>query len=634
MLALSVALVPATPTSAATPADDVPPSHIRVCRDAYGGGAVVTVPFDEYVKTVLPFEYGTSGPREYLKAGAMAIKSYAWWYVRHPYRSRCDLTDSGRHQHYRPGARAPTAATNAAVDSTWHLTMKKDGEPLFAQYCGRSCHLFREGHHLDQWEADDQARAGWDFVRILQYHYRGAHPEILDWRTPLTVRFRGPQPIPADPGEAFVLDLPVSGVPPSHPNAAGRFLAHCTIDGKRGNHVLQTADVRQGDDGFPWVRFDGNLVRRCDERDVAVRAQLVVNGWVAESVRGAIWVDPWRSSVPRGSERIGNGDPVTTSLAVSRELFADAGSVPTDEAGLEDVPVDAAGRRAASTVVIARGDVFPDALSATGLAGIDGPILLHPGGPDRTLDDRVADEIHRILPPGSTVRVIGGEGAISRAVAHEPRLDAYRVARHWGGDRIATSVAVADAVKEAGGDTSVAIVVRGAPDESAGWADAVAVGPYAAARQHPVLVTDSRRFDPRVEQWILSNGVREVVVIGGPGAVSEEVEARLSLPVTRIAGSGRDDTAVAIAEQLWTRDGTPDIEGFLVIDPFGAGNWAQAVTGAVLGGMRGLPALATTHLVPRGSTGRWLEAHPELPATVVGSASVVSARAERDLTGR
>ena len=57
------------------------PSSILVYRKS--AGSVVRVDFKTYVKNVLPNEWVSSWPAESLKAGAVAVKSYGWYWALH-----------------------------------------------------------------------------------------------------------------------------------------------------------------------------------------------------------------------------------------------------------------------------------------------------------------------------------------------------------------------------------------------------------------------------------------------------------------------------------------------------------------------------------------------------------------------
>lgn len=96
------------------------PTSILVYR--VGSRKVERVAFKTYVKNVLPNEWITSWPAASLDAGAMAVKSYGWYWALNSTRKtsggQCfDVYDSTSSQVYRPGS--AVASTSAAVDRTW-----------------------------------------------------------------------------------------------------------------------------------------------------------------------------------------------------------------------------------------------------------------------------------------------------------------------------------------------------------------------------------------------------------------------------------------------------------------------------------------------------------------------------------
>ena len=110
------------------------PFTIRVYRT--GTGELDIEPFKYYTKGVLPSEWIASWPAESLKAGAVAIKTYAW-----------NWTDQGSHGHNNERAHVcdgphcqayekqpRTAATDNAVEDTWLAGMTKHGEIFESQY--------------------------------------------------------------------------------------------------------------------------------------------------------------------------------------------------------------------------------------------------------------------------------------------------------------------------------------------------------------------------------------------------------------------------------------------------------------------------------------------------------------------
>ena len=152
---------------------------------------------------------------------------------------------------------------------------------------------------------------------------------------------------------------------------------------------------------------------------------------------------------------------------------------------------------------------------------------------------------------------------------------------HAGTDRVGTAIAISES-EFPDGSSSVVLADAGA------YADALAGTPLAVAKDAPLLLTDTARVDPRVADEIarLLDPGGTVYVLGGPAALSEDVEAEvvdLGFVVERFAGATRYDTAVQIAEDGLGAPGTVLLttgQGFA--DGLTAGTAAATVGGAVL----------------------------------------------------
>lgn len=136
------------------------------------------VAFKSYVKNVLPNEWVPSWPKESLKAGAMAVKSYGWYWALHSTRKtsdgRCfDVYDTTSSQVYKPGS--AQASTSSAVDATWGTRMTRGGKILQAHYCSTTtaCGGWVTGDWMSQYGSRDKANAGWSYSRILKAYYSG-----------------------------------------------------------------------------------------------------------------------------------------------------------------------------------------------------------------------------------------------------------------------------------------------------------------------------------------------------------------------------------------------------------------------------------------------------------------------------
>ncbi len=195
----------------------------------------------------------------------------------------------------------------------------------------------------------------------------------------------------------------------------------------------------------------------------------------------------------------------------------------------------------ADTVILATGLGYADALGASGLAGVLGaPILLTE--PTR-LTPGVAEEIIRL--GASKVIVVGGTAVVSPAVVSQ-LPSGLTVERIGGRNRFETAALVAERMKALLGDewAGEAFVANGY-----GFADALAVGPLAYAAERPILLVRSTYAPDETIAAVDALELDSVIVLGGEGAVGEQVLFELGFPeALRLSGMNRFETAVAIAE--------------------------------------------------------------------------------------
>ncbi|GAV30788.1 putative cell wall-binding domain [Coriobacteriaceae bacterium EMTCatB1] len=238
-------------------------------------------------------------------------------------------------------------------------------------------------------------------------------------------------------------------------------------------------------------------------------------------------------------------------------------------------------RSGSDVVVIASGENFPDALSASGLAGAyDAPLLLVRKA---ELSDVVQQEIDRLAP--SRVFVVGGPGAVSDTVVASiaARPSVRVVTRVSGADRYETSAEVARrVVSRLGPDfDGVVYVARGDL-----FPDALAVSPLAWRARRPVLLTAPGALSDSVRAVLHDLSPSEAIVIGGTGAVSsavfDEVDG-LADTARRVWGLDRYATAAAVAEDgVETGVAAPS---FVAIAT--GANFPDALAGGALAGAEG-----------------------------------------------
>ncbi len=312
-----------------------------------------------------------------------------------------------------------------------------------------------------------------------------------------------------------------------------------------------------------------------------------------------------------------DGDELSTTLsfATTDAVVRAMGDTRYDTA----VAVSQQTFESAPAVVLATGEKFPDALSASALAGaVTGPVLLTK---PTTLLTQVRDEIVRL---GATkVYVVGGAGAISEAVKNAvdalPGVDVERVA---GADRYETAAAVARKVQAlTGGPVQSVFLVRG--DD---FADGVAASPYAYETRFPVLLTQRDSLPAATQSVIGDLPLDSVQVVGGTGAVSDTVVNQLpsGLTIARHWGANRYATAVALAEAAgahgWGAWG--EVVGLAT-----GRNFPDALTGGVAIGEGGGLLLLTEPTVLSAETKDAIEAHSAeiLKLQVIGGPGAVTA---------
>jgi spore germination protein YaaH len=186
-------------------------------------------------------------------------------------------------------------------------------------------------------------------------------------------------------------------------------------------------------------------------------------------------------------------------------------------------------------VVIASGEDFPDALCAAPLAKkYDAPILLTPKA---AIPTNVVAEIQRL--GAKKVFIVGGTGVISSAA--ESLLSSLNIqsTRIQGQDRYETSAKVAQII---GTSNGVAI----ASGES--FPDALSIAPIAAAKQMPILLTNSNTISSNIKNLAL-NSSGEKYVIGGSGVISDSAVASLG-SYKRLAGVNRYETNIAVIKEF------------------------------------------------------------------------------------
>jgi hypothetical protein len=133
--------------------------------------SLVTMDFNMYVKNVLPNEWYYWWPEESLKAGAVAVKMFAWYWIdRGGKWPDADVADNTCDQWLRFGSAHPR--TDKAVDETWDWVLSRESDLFETRHKNtRNC---SPPTCIQQLESADLARNGYRWDEILAHFYPGS----------------------------------------------------------------------------------------------------------------------------------------------------------------------------------------------------------------------------------------------------------------------------------------------------------------------------------------------------------------------------------------------------------------------------------------------------------------------------
>jgi hypothetical protein len=140
--------------------------------------------------------------------------------------------------------------------------------------------------------------------------------------------------------------------------------------------------------------------------------------------------------------------------------------------------------------------------------------------------------------------------------------------------------------------------------------DALAIGPVAYAAKLPVLLTNPSVLSPEASDGLTQLGIQQVVITGGPAAISPAVETAIQakgMTTVRLQGGDRSATSVAIAD--WALANVPGFKDAHVNLARGD-DFADALAGGPHGGTEdAAPMLVTMSPSELGSTDDYAAAH-------------------------
>lgn len=278
-----------------------------------------------------------------------------------------------------------------------------------------------------------------------------------------------------------------------------------------------------------------------------------------------------------------------------------------------------AGTRA-PVVYIANGSTFPDALAASPAVITQGGAMLltaTDGLPDSTRNALVELDPKRVV-------VVGGPAAVSDAVVRAIKTATPRatVSRLAGEDRYETGRTI---VRSAFESATTAFLATGR-----NFPDALATGAAAGNQGHPLVLLDgmSGSLDPQTAALLIELGVKNVIIVGGTGAVTHGVEQGLvellgAGNVGRLAGEDRYETATLVNENSFQR-----AEYALLATGL---NFPDALAAAGLAGALGAPTFLTPSTCVHSSAATSMMSLRVVGIVLVGGPGALSSDLEENL---
>jgi hypothetical protein len=169
------------------------------------------------------------------------------------------------------------------------------------------------------------------------------------------------------------------------------------------------------------------------------------------------------------------------------------------------------------TVVLARADSFPDALTGGPLARRAGGVVLLTASSG--LDGRVSAEIQRLFAGRSNTRIylLGGSAVMSAAVESAVRPLATTVTRLGGADRYETSRLIATEARRLGADRAVAVA------DGQTFGDALCAGFWAASNVGTLVLTQGTVVPASTDAYLRERSAGTLTVFVGDAAANAGV---------------------------------------------------------------------------------------------------------------
>src|SRR5262245_43792489 len=221
----------------------------------------------------------------------------------------------------------------------------------------------------------------------------------------------------------------------------------------------------------------------------------------------------------------------------------------------------------AKAVVLARGDIFPDALAGGPLAAYaQGPLLLTTPS---SLRPEVKSEIERVLAPGGVVYLLGGTSSLSDGIRDQLQQLGFQTKRLAGANRYETAIAVGEEMP----DTSNFLLATGAdfPDGLAAGSAASALSIWSridadpATRPFALLLTNGDLMPRSTLDFATGRGNQfgqwTLVSVGGPADRASSDAFGVASLSARFVGPNRYATASQISAAVFAFRDTGGLVG-------------------------------------------------------------------------
>lgn len=191
--------------------------------------------------------------------------------------------------------------------------------------------------------------------------------------------------------------------------------------------------------------------------------------------------------------------------------------------------------------------------------------------------------------------------------------------RLYGSDRINTAIEISRAGWKSTSDYAVLVTANNFPD-------ALCAAPLAKLYNAPLLLTDSNMLNTAVKAELQRLSVKNVIIVGGTGVVSDAVfnSVRQFASVQRIAGADREETSVEVAKRL----GNPGAAVLATGQDF-----PDALSISSIAAAKGMPILLTGRDTLSDKVDKYLKDYGISTTYIVGGTGAISSAIQYRVPG-